>query len=150
MAPTFGATPWQPQAPELARRVAAFWADWNAGRRAQAVGELRDHAERIEQAPSVIRGGVVQQGFVTDAASWLDATQLWGKAMVVMLDALSARSAGDTDKAQALLAESGDLQARARAVRIQPARNTWGSVQPKVGDGVLDTFLSDAAGQVRQ
>ncbi|GAA2918842.1 beta-N-acetylglucosaminidase domain-containing protein [Streptomyces mexicanus] len=150
MAPTFGATPWQPQAPELARRVAAFWADWNAGRRAQAVGALRDHAERIEQAPSVIRGGVVQQGFVTDAASWLDATQLWGKAMVVMLDALSARSAGDTDKAQALLAESGDLQARARAVRIQPARNTWGSVQPKVGDGVLDTFLSDAAGQVRQ
>ncbi|MFE0413361.1 beta-N-acetylglucosaminidase domain-containing protein [Streptomyces tendae] len=34
LAPTSGATPWQPQAPELARRVALFWAAWDDGRRA--------------------------------------------------------------------------------------------------------------------
>ncbi|POX52523.1 hyaluronidase [Streptomyces sp. Ru71] len=150
MAPTFGATPWQPQAPELARRVAAFWADWNAGRRAEAVRALRDYAVRIEQAPSAIRGGAVRPGFVTDAGPWLDATELWGRATVAMLDALDARTAGDTAGAQARLAESGDLQTQARAVRVQPARNTWGSAQPKVGDGVLDTFLAAAAGQVQQ
>ncbi|MFE7955828.1 beta-N-acetylglucosaminidase domain-containing protein [Streptomyces sp. NPDC057413] len=149
MAPTFGATPWQPQAPELARRIAAFWADWNAGRRTEAVRALRAYAERVEQAPDAIRAGAVRQGFVTDAAPWLDATRLWGRAMVVMLDALGAQTAGDPARAQSLLAESRDLQTQAHAVRVQPARNTWGSAEPKVADGVLDTFLTAAAGQVR-
>ncbi|MFE7709541.1 beta-N-acetylglucosaminidase domain-containing protein [Streptomyces sp. NPDC057486] len=145
MAPTFGATPWQRQAPELARRIAVFWADWNAGRRTEALTDLRAYAERIEQAPAVIRGGAVEQGFTADAASWLDATALWGKAMVTMVDALGTQDAG---QAQKLLEESNSLQTQARAVRVVPARNTWGSVRPKVGDGVLDTFLAAAAAEV--
>ncbi|MFF8841946.1 beta-N-acetylglucosaminidase domain-containing protein [Streptomyces sp. NPDC015127] len=149
MAPTFGATPWQPQAPELARRVAAFWSAWDAGDRSGAVRDLRPYAMSIEKAPGTIRGGAVEDGFVTDAAPWLDATELWGRATVIMLDALDAWRSGDRDRAAQLLAQSRSLQDRARAVRVDPARNTWGRVQPKVGDGVLDTFLAQAEARMR-
>ncbi|MER6518406.1 beta-N-acetylglucosaminidase domain-containing protein [Streptomyces sp. NPDC001553] len=149
MAPTFGGTPWQPQAPELARRVARFWRDWDGGDRAAAVRELRTYAEAIRQAPTTVRGGRVQPGFTLDAAPWLDATALWGEAMVRTLDALDARRTGDNDTADRLLAESRALQQRAKAVRVVPARNTWGSVQPRVGDGVLDVFLVQADARLR-
>lgn len=144
MAPTFGATPWQEQAPELARRVARFWTSWDAGERAEAVTSLRGYAKRIEQAPAVIRGGSVERGFTVDAAPWLDATELWGRATVRMLDALAARQAGDRDGAEELRAESVELQRQATAVRVDPPRNSWGSAQPRVGDGVLDVFLVQA------
>ncbi|GGQ10181.1 hypothetical protein GCM10010279_16850 [Streptomyces mutabilis] len=61
-----------------------------------------------------------------------------------MLDALAARQAGDKETSDRLLAESDELQRQARAVRIDPPRNSWGSVQPEVGDGVLDAFLFQA------
>lgn len=144
MAPTFGTTPWQEQAPELAGKVAEFWAAWDDGRRTEAIEGLRAHAAAIEGAPATIRGGAVQKGFTVDAADWLDATELWGEAMVTMLDALAAREAGDQDRADTLLAESKSLQEQARAVRVDPPRNSWGKAQPRVGDGVLDTFLTEA------
>ncbi|MFG2591068.1 beta-N-acetylglucosaminidase domain-containing protein [Streptomyces sp. NPDC048438] len=144
MAPTFGATPWQPQAPELARRTAEFWKEWDEGDRTGAVKALRTYATAVERSPATIRGGSVEEGFTVDAAPWLDATELWGKAMVTMLDALQARQAGDEEASGRLLAESDELQQRARAVRVDPPRNSWGKVQPKVGDGVLDTFLVQA------
>ncbi|KRV48019.1 hyaluronidase [Wenjunlia vitaminophila] len=144
MAPTFGATPWQEQAPELTRQVDAFWTAWNGGDRAGAVADLRRHATAIEEAPATIRGRAVESGFVTDSAPWLDATELWGRSMVTMLDALDAWQAGDGERARTLLGTSKDLQQRARAVRTDPPRNTWGVAEPKVGDGVLDTFLTRA------
>lgn len=144
MAPTFGATPWQPQAPELARRVAQFWKAWDEGDRTEAVKALRAYAKAVERAPATIRGGAVEKGFTVDAGPWLDATELWGKSMVTMLDALTARQAGHKETSDRLLAESNDLQQRARAVRVDPPRNSWGKVQPKVGDGVLDSFLVQA------
>ncbi|GAA3211151.1 hypothetical protein [Nonomuraea helvata] len=70
----------------------------------------------------------MQKGFADDAASWLDATGLWGRAMVATLDALRAREAGDESKAGALLAESRELQRQARAIRVSPPRNRWGRV----------------------
>ncbi|SDE03235.1 beta-N-acetylglucosaminidase domain-containing protein [Streptomyces prasinopilosus] len=143
LAPTFGA-PWQPQAPGLSRLTAEFWKKWDAGDRAGAVGALRSHATAVQQAPATIRGGSVQKGFTADAAPWLDATALWGEAMVTMLDALAARQDGDKEASDRLLASSDALQQRARAVRVDPPRNSWGKVQPKVGDGVLDTFLLQA------
>ncbi|MFF2407027.1 beta-N-acetylglucosaminidase domain-containing protein [Streptomyces sp. NPDC058092] len=149
LAPTFGATPWQPQAPELAHRTAEFWASWDSGDRADAVHELRPYATAIRNAPAVIRGGAVQPGFVTDAGPWLDATRLWGDAAVTMLDALDAWSAGDKNTAAQLLTASRNLREQARAVRVDPPRNTWGRVQPKVGDGVLDTFLAQAESRLR-
>ncbi|WP_425597464.1 beta-N-acetylglucosaminidase domain-containing protein [Streptomyces tendae] len=149
LAPTFGATPWQPQAPELARRVALFWAAWDDGRRAEAVKGLRGYAAAVEGAPAVIRGGAVDEGFAVDAAPWLDATELWGAATRTMLDALAARQDGDEETSDRLLAESNGLQARARAVRVDPPRNAWGKVQPRVGDGVLDAFLVQAEVRLR-
>ncbi|MGV9379362.1 beta-N-acetylglucosaminidase domain-containing protein [Nonomuraea sp. NPDC003707] len=150
MAPTFGGTPWQTQAPELAARVAAFWQAWDAGRRTQAITALRPYAKAIATAPATIRGGAVQKGFTDDAASWLDATELWGRAMVDLLDALQAREAGDEAKAAALLAGSRDLQRQARAVRVSPPRNRWGAAQPQVGDGVLDVFLAAADARLQR
>jgi hyaluronoglucosaminidase len=144
LAPTFGAAPWQPQAPVLAAHVAAFWKAWDDGRRADAISAMRAYTNAIAAAPATIRSGSVEKGFTDDAAPWLDATQLWGKAMVAMLDALDARLAGDQTKADARLADSRDLQQQARALRVDPPRNRWGSVQPKVGDGVLDVFLAQA------
>jgi hyaluronoglucosaminidase len=150
MAPTFGGTPWQTQAPELAARVAAFWQAWDSGRRAQAIAALRPYAKAIATAPATIRGGAVQKGFADDAASWLDATELWGRAMTDLLDALQAREAGDEAKAAALLAESRDLQRQARAVRVSPPRNRWGAAQPRIGDGVLDVFLAEAEARLQR
>ncbi|WP_281157445.1 beta-N-acetylglucosaminidase domain-containing protein [Streptomyces sp. HYC2] len=144
LAPTFGAKPWQPQAPALDARVKRFWQEWDAGRRTEALAELREYAAAIADAPAVIRGGTVQAGFVADAEPWLKATEQWGRAAVAMADALAARQAGDADRAQQLLTTSRDLQRKAAAVRVDPARNTWGSVQPKIGDGVLDAFLVQA------
>ncbi|WP_376776170.1 hypothetical protein [Nonomuraea jabiensis] len=150
MAPTFGSAPWQAQAPELAARVAAFWQAWDAGRRAQAIAALRPYAKAIATAPATIRGGAVQKGFTDDAASWLDTTELWGRATVDLLDALQAREAGDEAKAAALLAESRDLQRQARAIRVSPPRNRWGAAQPQVGDGVLDVFLAAADARLQR
>lgn len=150
LAPTFGAQPWQPQAPALAARVAAFWTSWDAGRRAEAVRALRPYANAIATAPATIRRGSVRKGFTTDAAPWLDATALWGKATTTMLNALDARLAGDKTGSDAWLAESRQLQQQAAAVRTDPPRNRWGSVQPKVGDGVLDTFLAQADSRLQQ
>ncbi|MFF9495164.1 beta-N-acetylglucosaminidase domain-containing protein [Streptomyces flaveolus] len=144
LAPTFGATPWQPQAPELARHVQRFWTAWDTGDRTEALTALRAYARTVAEAPATIRGGAVEKGFTVDAGPWLDATELWGRAMVTMLDALAARQAGDEGASGRLLAESNDLQRRARAVRVDPPRNSWGKVQPKVGDGVLDAFLVQA------
>ncbi|GGQ55236.1 beta-N-acetylglucosaminidase [Streptomyces griseorubens] len=149
LAPTFGATPWQPQAPELARRVGAFWQEWDDGDRSGAVRALRPYAAAVERAPAVIRSGAVQKGFTVDAAPWLDATELWGRAAVRMTDALAARQDGDRETSGRLLAESLELQEQARAVRTDPPRNAWGAVQPKVGDGVLDAFLTQAELRLR-
>ncbi|WP_230535600.1 beta-N-acetylglucosaminidase domain-containing protein [Streptomyces albidoflavus] len=148
LAPTFGDTPWQPQAPELSRRTAAFWQSWDAGDEAKAVRALRPYADALAQAPATIRSGKVQPGFVTDAAPWLDATALWGRATVTMTDALDAWQRGDRDRARELAGESRNLQDQARAVRVAPPRNSWGEVQPKIADGVLDTFLTEAAARL--
>lgn len=144
MAPTFGATPWQPQAPALAQRVKAFWTALDGGHPADAIAALRTYAVQIQQAPATIRDGAVLPGFVHDADPWLTATGLWGKAMVTQLDALTARLDGDPAKAKTLTAQSKSLQKQAAAVKVPEGRNNWGSVPVKVGDGVLDTFLADA------
>ncbi len=69
MAPTFGDTPWQPQAPELARRVQRFWTAWDEGDRTGAVRALRAYATAVEDAPATIRSGAVERGFAVDAGA---------------------------------------------------------------------------------
>ncbi|MFE3379951.1 beta-N-acetylglucosaminidase domain-containing protein [Streptomyces anulatus] len=144
LAPTFGETPWQAQAPELDARLDRFWNQWKAGDRTRALANLRSYASDIARAPERIRGGAVQAGFVADAKSWLDAAELWGEAMVSMVDALAARVDGDEDRSKELLTESRRLQERAAGVRVDPPRNSWGAAPVKAGDGVLDAFLVQA------
>ncbi|HEX6419370.1 MAG TPA: beta-N-acetylglucosaminidase domain-containing protein [Acidimicrobiales bacterium] len=134
----------QPQAPALAARIDAFREAWESGDRAGAVDGLRPHAERIAGAPERIRAGVADPGFVDDCAPWLDATALWGRALVRSLDALAAALAGDAGGADAARTEADQLVARARAIRTVP-----GETRPegpvRVGDGVLDAFIAEAA-----
>lgn len=131
LAPTFGPTPWQPQAPVLAARIASFW---------QGRTDLRAYAVRIRDAASVVRSGRVQGAFVAEAGPWLDATTLWGDALVTRLDAYTAASRGDHALASRLTARADDLVTRAQAVKTGNT-NRWGVRQALVGDGVLDTFL---------
>ncbi|MCR6489097.1 beta-N-acetylglucosaminidase domain-containing protein [Amycolatopsis sp. OK19-0408] len=144
LAPTFGPTPWQPQAPVLAAKAANFWQRWHAGDH-RALYDLRAYAVRIRDAADVIRDGRVQSAFVTDAGPWLDATALWGAALVTRLDALAAASHGDQAKADRLTSAADTLVTRATAVKTGNT-NRWGIHQALVGDGVLDTLL----GQLRE
>ncbi|WP_202795238.1 beta-N-acetylglucosaminidase domain-containing protein [Janibacter sp. HTCC2649] len=143
LAPSFG-TPWQPQSPELAKRTAAFWTQWEAGDKAGAIAALRTYAQSIAAAPATIRGGSTDPGFVADAKPWLDATTLWGQALVQVLDAMSARLDGDKAASDELNAASKATAAKAAAVVVDPPDNAWGRARVKIADGVLDTFVFKA------
>jgi hyaluronoglucosaminidase len=133
----------QPQAPALARQLDAFRAAWDGGDRPGAIGGLRPYAQRLAGAPDVIRRGVADPGFVADAQPWLDATALWGQALVASLDALEAQIAGDVAGAQARFADADALADQAAAIETIP-----GETRPqgpvRVGDGVLDDFIAGA------
>jgi hyaluronoglucosaminidase len=127
LAPTFGAQPWQPQAPALAALLASG-------------DPLRPYVQRIIAAPATIRATVRDAGFLADAANWLDATVLWGQAMDAGLDVLAAIRANDAPAAAAARARMTDLERRARLIRSVPGENrVEGMVQ--IGDGVIDAFL---------
>lgn len=142
LAPTT-TTPWQPQAPELKRRLDAFRAEFGNGGKQAALRELRPYAELIAKAPERIRNGVVDEAFAADAKPWLDATNLWGDAFVTTLDGLQSRVDGDEQAAKEKFAKAAELAEKASAIETIP-----GETRPqgpvKVGDGVLDTFLSEA------
>jgi hyaluronoglucosaminidase len=145
LAPTsVGSDPFsQPQAPALAAAVDEFRARWADSDREGALAGLRATADRLAEAPALIRDNVVDPGFVSDCGPWLDATELWGRALVATLDGLEARVAGDPDEAEAQMAAADDLVAQAQAVETLPDETVLqGPV--RVADGVLDTFLDDA------
>jgi len=128
LAPTFGAQPWQPQAPALAALLAA------------GSPELRAYVQRIIAAPATIRATARDAGFLADTANWLDATALWGQAMDSGLDVQAAIRAGDAAAAAAARVRMTDLERRARQIRSVPGENrVEGMVQ--IGDGVIDAFL---------
>ncbi|PZF86899.1 hypothetical protein C1I99_28395 [Micromonospora deserti] len=149
VAPTFGSTPWQPQAPGLARQVATFWTTWNAGARSDAISGIRPSADAIGAAPGQIRSGAADPMFLSDTGPWLDATALWGRAFDLHLDALDARIAGDVDGSNALLAEGRAVADQARAVTAPAGENRWNNLRVKIGDGVLDKLLSDIQGTLQ-
>jgi hyaluronoglucosaminidase len=147
LAPTSAAsgTVSQPQAPALAQQLDAFRAAWDGGDRSGAVRGLRPYAQRLAGAADAIRSGVADQAFVADARPWLDATVLWGQALVGSLDALDAAIAGDDAGAQARFADAAARADQAAAIETIP-----GETRPqgpvKVGDGVLDDFIAEARG----
>ncbi|MGH2474417.1 MAG: protein O-GlcNAcase, partial [Candidatus Limnocylindrales bacterium] len=145
LAPTSAAsgTVSQPQAPALARQLDGFRTAWDRGDRPGAIGGLRPYAQQLAGASDVIRRGVADPGFVADAQPWLDATALWGQALVVSLDALDAQIAGDVAGAQTRFGDADALADRAAAIETVP-----GETRPqgpvRVGDGVLDDFIAGA------
>ncbi|MER5389762.1 beta-N-acetylglucosaminidase domain-containing protein [Saccharopolyspora sp. NPDC002686] len=144
MGPLPSGRAWLPQAPELSRRIEQFQAVWGSGDRAKAVRELREYAQAIADAPGRIERGAPKD-FVSDVEPWLNATGLWGQAMVASLDGLQARVNGDEAAASGHFAEAQQLASRAGQIRTVP-----GKVRPQgpvhVGDGVLDTFVEQAPG----
>jgi hyaluronoglucosaminidase len=131
----------QPQAPALAALVDGFHTTWRSGDRAGAVAALRPYAERLAGAPALIRARVVDPAFIADCGPWLDATALWGGALVATLDGLAARAGGDVAISDARRAEAAALAGMAGTIHTIP-----GETRPQgpvlVGDGVLDAFVS--------
>nr|WP_258310639.1 beta-N-acetylglucosaminidase domain-containing protein [Streptomyces sp. FT05W] len=144
LAPTFGDTDWQPQAPELAARLADFTEAWNSGSRARrqaALRELGAYADVLAGAPEQIRAGIGDLAFLAQTKPWLDALDAWGGSLDATLDGLRARlhsGSGDAD-----FAEAAELAKQAAAYTTIP-----GTTRPqgtiKVADGVLDTFIERA------
>jgi hyaluronoglucosaminidase len=134
----------QPQAPALAAALDAFRTTWRGGDRAGAVAGLRPYAAAVAGAPALIRANVVDPAFAADCGPWLDATALWGGALVAALDGIEARLAGDAAAAAAQFAEAEALVAQAGAIHTIPGETRpEGPVQ--VADGVLDEFLAGAS-----
>ncbi|MFD6177287.1 MULTISPECIES: beta-N-acetylhexosaminidase family protein [unclassified Isoptericola] len=147
LAPSFG-DPWQPQAPALAADVATFWDRWEAGDRQAAVDGLRHRAELVAAIPETLRSADVDPGFLSDARPWLDADDLWGDAFVATLDAAQADVDGDDAARDALLARAKESADSAAKVLVDPPDNRWGVAPVKLGDGVLDTFLTALGGDL--
>ncbi|MFC8229449.1 beta-N-acetylglucosaminidase domain-containing protein [Streptomyces sp. NPDC057287] len=144
LAPTFGDTNWQPQAPGLGARLADFTKAWNSGSRAErraALRELDAYADVLGGAPGQIRTGVRDPAFLAQTKPWLDALDVWGDALNATLDGLRAElRAGD---GRADFARAAALAKQAAAFTTIP-----GTTRPqgtiKVADGVLDTFIKQA------
>lgn len=144
LAPTFGNTNWQPQAPELGARLADFTKAWNSGDRARrkaALRELSAYAHVLAGAPEQIRAGVRDPAFLAQTRPWLDALDVWGGALDATLDGLRAQL--HAGSGQADFAEAAGLAEQAAAFTTIP-----GTTRPqgaiKVADGVLDTFIKQA------
>jgi hyaluronoglucosaminidase len=133
----------QGQAPVLASELDELRTAWAAGDKAAAVDDLRAYAQVLAQAPTQIRVGVGDAAFVEDCRPWLDALDLWGQALLATLDGLDARAEGDTAGADAHFSQAADLAAQAQAVRTV-AGETLPQGPVRVGDGVLDAFVSSA------
>ncbi|MCW0462875.1 hypothetical protein NB717_003943 [Xanthomonas sacchari] len=85
---------------------------------------------------------------MAEAAPWLDATALWGRALRLSVDGLNQALAGDPGAEQAF-ATAGQLAAQAAAIPSIPGATRFGG-PVKVADGVLDTFVADAPGLVQR
>jgi hyaluronoglucosaminidase len=146
LAPTFGTHPWQPQAPRLRALIDHTRDTLAAGTKAErdeALARLAAVADDLAAAPDLIRAGVVVPGFAAEAKPWLDATELWGRALGLTVSGLRAALNDSGDTAPRLFAEAETLARRAEAINSIPgAVRVDGPV--KVADGVLDTFIREA------
>jgi hyaluronoglucosaminidase len=143
MAPTFGSQPWQPQAPRLKETLdgvrEAITVDNNA---AKAIAELKIIAAAFTNVPDIIRAGVVDTAFAQEARPWLEAMQLWGRALQLTAAGLDAANNGSAAAAR-YFAHAKQLAAEATAIQsIKGATRIEGPI--KIADGVLDTFIADA------
>ncbi|MFR9728569.1 beta-N-acetylhexosaminidase family protein [Saccharopolyspora sp. MS10] len=142
MSPLANGSPWQPPAPELARRLDVFRSQWTGGDRVAALTELRAYAQQVADAPEQIRAEAPAD-FSADSEPWLQATDLWGDAFLATVDGLRAREDGNQAVADERFAAAADLADRAGQIRTIP-----GETRPegpvRLADGVLDVFIRQA------
>lgn len=145
MAPTFGTQPWQEQAPRLKAlfdRVRDAIANGDTAARKQVIADLAERADAFAAAPDLIRAGLVDPGFVAQSRPWLDAMQLWGRALQLTAAGLDAADRGSAT-ATRYFADARKLAGQAAAVRSIPGATRFdGPV--RIADGVLDRFVADA------
>ncbi|MBE9585699.1 beta-N-acetylglucosaminidase domain-containing protein [Mucilaginibacter sp. JRF] len=145
IAPTFGNQPWQEQAPRLKATLDAVReaiAGGDAATRKQAIANLVKCADDLAAASDVIRSGVVDPAFAQEARPWLDALQLWGRALQLTAAGLNAADQS-SPAAIRYFATAKKLAAEAAAIQsIKGATRFDGPI--KIADGVLDTFVADA------
>ncbi|PZG03070.1 beta-N-acetylglucosaminidase domain-containing protein, partial [Nonomuraea aridisoli] len=130
------------QSPRLAEQVAAFWTAWRAGEPTT----LRAYADRLGASARLITEKLPDRAFVDEAASWLRATELWSRAMAEAVDVLEAVRDGDGTAAVRAADAARGLIAEANAIR--DSRAPHNTLAPRVGDGVLDRFVSDALAEL--
>lgn len=145
MAPTFGTQPWQEQAPRLKMlfdQVRDAIANGDAAARERAIIDLNKRADEISNAPAIIRAGTIDPAFIAQSRPWLDAMELWGRAL--QLTAAGLNAANESGFA----APRYFADARALAGQATAIRSTLGATRfdgpIKIGDGVLDRFINDA------
>jgi len=145
LAPTFGSQPWQEQAPKLKAlldHVREALANGDEAERRAAIAALGHKADALADAPDAIRAGVADPGFAEQAAPWLDAMQLWGRALRQTAAGLDAADRGNP-AATRYFADAKRIAAQAAAVQTIPGATRFGG-PVKIADGVLDTFVADA------
>ncbi|MCX4537580.1 beta-N-acetylglucosaminidase domain-containing protein [Streptomyces sp. NBC_01669] len=139
-APTFGSELWQPQAPVFSARLDRFWQDHGTDARG-AVREFRPYVRAVTRAPAVIRDGVPDKLFLSDASRWLDATELWGRAMEHGLDVLADIDAGNAAKAAEEREAMDSLADAASKITVDPAEHHQHG-QVKIGDPFIEDFVT--------
>lgn len=149
LAPTFGSQPWQEQAPRLKAvldGVREWLADGDADARRRVIADLAAQADALAEASDIIRSGVVDPGFAAQARPWLDALQLWGRALQLTAAGLGAADQGNAAAAR-YFADAKRLAAEAAAIQTIPGATRFGGAV-KIADGVLDRFIADAPGLI--
>ncbi|KTW00253.1 beta-N-acetylglucosaminidase [Sphingomonas yabuuchiae] len=149
LAPTFGSQPWQEQAPKLKAlldHVREALANGDEAERRAALADLHAKADSLADAPDTIRAGVVDPAFAEQAAPWLEAMQLWGRALQQTAAGLDAAEQGNA-AATRYFADAKRIADQAAAVQsIKGAVRFDGPI--KIADGVLDRFIADAPGLI--
>ncbi|WP_331273034.1 beta-N-acetylglucosaminidase domain-containing protein [Motilibacter deserti] len=131
------------QAPVLAPRLQEFWTAWERGDSSAAAAAER-LLDTVAEAPATLRAGMADRGFVQDAAPWLTAAELWGRADLAALQMLVELRNGRVERSIESRQRALDLAAQAAAVVYQ---GLGGTVRVHVGDGVLDTFVQQAVAE---
>ena len=139
---TYDSTLHPESAPKLAAKTAEFWQLWKSGDHAAAEEALKPSVRAIEAAPAQIRAGVVDPAYAAEAKAWLDATELWGQAMRRALRLLEAVAEGDGTAAWSNRQQIDELVKQAKAIR--DVREPHSSTYPRIGEGVVDVFLTEA------
>jgi hyaluronoglucosaminidase len=146
-APTFGPNPWQPPSPVLAAKVAKVN---GTKHEARDLRDLLTYATAIVSAPNTIRRcSALPPGFLVDVGSWLDAMTKWGTALIAAVQAQQALDRGDKSAAAAKVAVVNTNVAAAKALRVTPAVNRWGSVAPVLANGVMDKYIQLVVDRVK-